>query len=391
MAARFRLWCALVAIAAAAASNPVRAADVREIHSILPLTGPASFLGQGEAATLKAVETLVNKTGGIKGQQVHFVIQDDTSSPQVDVELLNALIAAKVNVVVGSALVASCGAMLPLLKDGPVVYCMSNGIHPPPGSYMFTSAMWTQDMIIADVRYLRERGWTKIAMITSTDATGQDAERSINETVTRPENKNLTVVDREHFNTTDVSVAAQMARIRAAKPDAIIAWSTGTPAATLFRGEQEAGIDLPTLTTAGNLTYTQMHQYSQILPKTLLFAGLPQFAPEAVQDKAVKGAVTTYLTSLAAIGIKPDYGEASMWDPAMLVVSALRALGPTASPTQIRDYIDGLGHWIGADGIYDFKTYPQRGLSDVNVTVIRWDQTKGTWVGVSRPGGMPLK
>jgi branched-chain amino acid transport system substrate-binding protein len=376
-----------------AAANPLAAADVPplEIHAILPLTGPASFLGQGEATTLKAVETFVNKQGGVKGRPVHFVIQDDTSSPQVAVQLLNALIADKVNVMLGSALTAVCGAMLPMLKDGPVAYCMSNGVHPPPGSYMFTSAMWTKDMIVADVRYLRERGWTKIAMITSTDATGQDAERSLDEAFARAENKNIKVVAREHFNTTDVSVAAQMARIRGANPDALVAWSTGTPAGTLFRGEQEAGLELPTLTTAGNLTYVQMKQYGQIMPKELYFAGLPQFAPESITDKGVRAAVTTYLSSLGDIGIKPDYGQASMWDPAMLVITALRTLGPTASAEQIRQYFAGLGRWVGADGTYDFKALPQRGLDDGNVIVIRWDPSKATWVGVSRPGGMPLK
>lgn len=382
----FRAVLICLAFALVAADAPAL-----EIHAILPLTGPASFLGQGEGATLRAVEAVVNKQGGIKGRPIRFVVQDDSSSPQVAVQLLNQLIADKVNVVLGSSLTSVCGAMLPIVKDGPVVYCMSNGIHPPPGSYMFTSAMWTKDMIVADVRYLRERGWTKIAMITSTDATGQDAERSLDEAFARPENKTVKVVAREHFNTTDVSVAAQMARVRAAGPDALIAWSTGTPAATLFRGEQEAGLDLPTLTTAGNLTYVQMKQYGQIIPKELYFAGLPQFAPESVSDKGVKGAVTTYMSSLGEIGIKPDYGQASMWDPAMLVVAALRTLGPTAPPGQIRDYFANLGRWVGADGIYDFRALPQRGLDDGNVIVIRWDPGKATWVGVSRPGGMPLK
>jgi branched-chain amino acid transport system substrate-binding protein len=126
------------------------------------------------------------------------------------------------------------------------------------------------------------------------------------------------------------------------------------------------------------------------MPKELYFAGLPQFAPESITDKGVKGAVTTYMTSLGDIGIKPDYGQASMWDPAMLVVTALRTLGPTATAAQIRDYVSNLGRWVGADGIYDFRTLPQRGLDDGNVIVIRWDPSKATWVGVSRPGGRPL-
>ena len=58
-----------------------------------------------------------------------------------------------------------------------------------------------------------------------------------------PENKDITLVDRVHFNPTDVSVAAQIERVKAAKPQAFIAWSTGAPIATVFKGIVQAGLD----------------------------------------------------------------------------------------------------------------------------------------------------
>src|SRR6185437_9026225 len=126
-------------------------------------------------------------------------------------------------------LVAMCNAVTPLVKSGPVMYCLSPGIHPPAGSFAFTSSVSTIDLSRALLRYFRGRGWTRIALMTSTDASGQDAERGIDGNLALPENKGVKVVAREHFNTTDVSVAAQIENIKAAKPQAFIAWSTGAP------------------------------------------------------------------------------------------------------------------------------------------------------------------
>ena len=357
-------------------------APTLEIHAILPVTGPASFLGQGEAATLKAVEAVVNRQGGVRGRPIHFAIQDDTSSPQVAVVLLNQLIADKVNVVLGSSLTAVCGAMLPIVKDGPVVYCMSNGVHPPPGSYMFTSAMWTKDMIVADVRYLRERGWTKIAMITSTDATGQDAERSLDEAFARPENKSIKVVAREHFNTTDVSVAAQMAHVKAAGAQALVAWSTGSAFGTLMRGATEAGLSIPVLTSAGNMTYAQMKAYGSFLPKELYFPASPPYAPGELRNAAVKRAVGAFVDAMNAAGIKPENGHILAWDATFTLIDALKKVGTNADATQIRDYIENVRGAPGILGVHDFRTNPQRGVGASSVVMVRWDPAKETWVGV---------
>ena len=81
--------------------------------------------------------------------------------------------------------------------------------------------------------------------MTSTDATGQDADKGFAELLALPENKGVELVAHEHFNTTDVSVTAQIENIKAANPQAFIAWSTGAPSATMFRGAVQSGLTLP--------------------------------------------------------------------------------------------------------------------------------------------------
>ena len=118
----------------------------------------------------------MNAGDGIQGRPVHFVVQDDQTSPQLGVQLAGQVLAKHVSVILGSTLVAICRAMAPLMKDGPVMYCFSPGIHPDEGSYVFTSGVSTRDLAQAAIRFLRGKGWTRLAVLTSTDVTGQDAE-----------------------------------------------------------------------------------------------------------------------------------------------------------------------------------------------------------------------
>jgi len=53
-------------------------------------------------------------------------------------------------------------------------------------------------------------------------------------------------------------------------------------------------------------------------------------------------------------------------------------------------YLVGLRGWTGADGPYDFRTNPQRGVGEGNVVMVRWDAQRSIGVGVSRLGGVPL-
>ncbi len=373
----------------AGVTGPARAYD---LNTILPLTGGASFLGKEEQRALQLAEPLINKAGGIQGEPVHFIFYDDESNPQTGVLLSNRVMANSPAVLLGSSLVAVCNAMAPLMRNGPTMYCFSPGIHPPKGSYVFTSSVSTLDLADAMIRYFRLKGWTRLAFMTSADATGQDAERGLDEIVARPENKDVTVVEHAHFYTTDVSVAAQIERIRSANPQVLIAWSTGSPIATVFKGIVQAGLDIPIATTNGNMTYAQMTQYASFLPKQLYIA-----APEWVQhegvitlDPAVEKVQRDYFDTFKAANIKPDIAASLAWDPAMIVIDALRHVGPKATAQQVRDYIAGLKGYAGINGIYDFPRVPQRGLDVQGAVMTRWSPTKQTWELMSKPTGIPL-
>jgi branched-chain amino acid transport system substrate-binding protein len=360
-----------------------------EIDGILPLTGPQTFSGRAELQTLQIIEASVNKAGGIGGRPIHFMISDDQSSPQTTVQLTNELIGKQVPMIMGTSSTANCLAQMPLVaKDGPVTYCLSPGVRPPEGSYVFSASVFAADLAAVFVRYFRLRGWNRIAIISSTDASGQTFERYFDQAVAQPENKGVVAVDHEHFAPLDLSVAAQLARIKAANPQAIIAWTTGTPFGTVLRGIKDAGIDLPIGGGNGNMTYAQMTQYASIMPKQLYFPG--QAGVNTLLGRgAWRAAQVVYFNAFKAAGARPDLANSQAWDAALLYIDALKHTGLSANAAQIHAYIEGLHDWAGVYGIYDFRDGSQRGIGQNSTIMYTWDIEKADFAVTSKPGGYP--
>lgn len=361
-----------------------------EIYAILGMTGPATFVSQGQQQALKAFEDMFNKQGGIKGRKIHITVLDDKTDPQVGVQLANDVVAKKAPVIIVSGLVAVCRAVAALMTNGPVEYCLSPALYPKKDSYVFAGSSSTHDQLVAMLRYFNARGWNRIGMLSSIDASGQDVDAQMDALLAQPENKNIQLIDREHFAPNDIAVAAQIAKIKAANPQVFVAWTSGTPFGTVLRTAHDTGLELPIATTNGNLVYQQMKQYTSFLPKDLYVSGPGFIVAQATTAKG-RALQQQFVDALRKVGGTPDYVTGSAWDPALIIVDALRHLGTNATADQIRTYILGIKSMPGISGTYDFSTGDQRGLSDKDVVLMRWDESKDWWTAVSRPGGFPLK
>jgi branched-chain amino acid transport system substrate-binding protein len=359
-----------------------------ELNAVVPLTGGGAFLGKSFSDTFHAIELTVNASGGINGHPLKIIVSDSQTNGQTDVQLVNGLIAKRVAVFIDGGPSNVCLSSIPLLeKTGPVDYCLTPAIHPSAGSFVFSVSAATSDVVAVAMRYLRERGWKQFATITSTDATGQDYDRQVASVLAVPENREMKLVAEEHFNSSDISVTAQAARLKNASPKAVFVFTTGSALGTVLRGLNDVGLDAPVITLPSNMTYAQMSAYSGFAPKDLYFPALRLMTPEGTLKGPLRDAEASYLEAFHQLGIRPDNGDVLAWDPTLLIVDALRHLGTGASATQIRDYILHLHGWIGANGVYDFSGGDQRGLSQNSIVVARWSAAQGRWVQESRPRG----
>ncbi len=361
-------------------------ASATDIDVILPLTGPGAFLGKAQQSALMRMEKGI-ADGVIKEKPVHFIFHDDQTVPQNGVQLLTELKAKNPPVIIGSSLVAVCNAMAPLVKNGPVMYCLSPGIHPAAGSYVFTSGVDTKDLADSLIRYWRLKGITRFGLITSTDASGQDAERNIRAIFAKPENKDIAIVGDARFNPGDVSVTAQIERIKETNPQALIAWSTGGPIATVFKAITATGLDIPVATTNGNMTYAQMDQYADFLPKELYIPTSSWMSGKP--GSALEAAHASFRKLYAGGNDLPDSAATLGWDPALIVVHVLSELGPNPTAEQVRDKLVALKGYTGVNGTYDYAASPQRGLTEDAVIVSKWDPKARAWVPQSGPHGLP--
>jgi branched-chain amino acid transport system substrate-binding protein len=372
-----------LATVSTSASLPARAADPYTVPIVLSLTGGAAFLGTKEAQSLRALETLVNQQGGVRGRPVKFEIADDESNPQVAVQLVSALVAKNVPFIYGPTLTAVCQAVAPLTdKAGPATFCLSPTIFPRPGGYMFMGAPSIDDVQPVIFRYLLSRKLTKVAMITSTDASGADFEKRVDGTLAAPEFKDIKVVTREHFAPADISVAAQMARIKAAAPDVLLTFTVGTPFGTLLKGVHDSGMEIPVYGSGGNFTYGQMQQYASFLPKELILNGSRGITPDPTATGAMKKAQDAYFAALAKANVRSEFATSIPWDPMMIMLEVVRRAGTDADAAKIYTTLQSLKGWTGIEGTYDFTTRDQRGLGQSSAALFRYDQPKNEFVQV---------
>jgi branched-chain amino acid transport system substrate-binding protein len=372
-----------------AGGSPARAAEPPFIiPSINSMTGSGAFIGKENEDTIRRLETAINRGGGIKGRPIHFEIYDDQSKPQVAVELLSQIMASGSQVVLGPELTNSCLAVVPFVQTKIVQYCLSPGLDPAKGSYTFAPSVSGPDIFSAMVHYFHSKGWNRIATLTTADATGQQADQRLGGAVALPENKGAVIVDQEHFAPTDLTVAAQVARLKAAAPQVLIVWVIGTPFQTALRGLSDAAFDVPVVASNSNMIYDLMKQWAPIMPSQLIFSG-PAFLGGVI-PRAQAGAVREFYSVTKDVGVTPDLGLALGWDPALIVTSALRQLGTKATAGQIHDYIEKLHGFPGIMGVYDFTTGDQRGLTQKDLTIMRWDVKKDQWIAVSKAGGEPF-
>ena len=386
---------ALALTAAIAAAPALAAEDSYDLNVIIPLTGGGAFLGKAENQALGVVASVINKDGGIHGKKVNLVVHDDQSQPQVAVQLMSSVIATHPAIILGSTISQLCNAQAPLVKDaGPVMWCFSPSVRTEPGGWEFTSQIDSHDQQRALMTYFKGKGWKRIALITTTDASGQDAEKAITDLVKEPAFKDVTLVADEHFSTSDLSVSAQIEKMRAANPDAIVSWATAAAGGTVFRALKQAGMDLPTAASGSNMTLSQMTEYAAFLPSKMFF-GVGEWAangdPRLSVPKEVADQQKLFFASMKTIGIYPDAGYELGWEAPRVVVDALNKLPAGADAKQLHDFLINWSGHIGAEGVYDFKKTPQRGLNIDNAVVVRWDPSAKEWHLVSNLTGTPLE
>ena len=167
-------FAAAVLLAGSSATAPASAAEPFEINAILSLTGPFAFLGTSEATSLRTLEPLVNKKAASTVSR-----STSTSRRRIAARYRGAAGKRHHRETSGGGAGADVRRVVPgdrtaPAANGPVQYCFAPTIHPPAGSYMFSGGASSHDQAVETLVFAKAKGWKRLAVVATTDATGQD-------------------------------------------------------------------------------------------------------------------------------------------------------------------------------------------------------------------------
>ena len=356
LAAVWMVFC-LVLGAGAALAEPLR------IGALFSVTGPAAFLGEPEKNTLEMLVKEVNAKGGVKGQPVEVVIYDTTGDPTKAVQLATKLIKDdKVVAIIGPSTTGETMAVKPITEKEqiPLISCAAGiKITDPVNAWTFKTP--ANDHIAGEkiLNYAVSKGQKTFALLTVSDGFGASGREQLKTLLTQ---KGLTLVADETFGPKDTDMTAQLTKIRAANPDAIICWGTNPGPAVVTRNVKQLGIKIPLYMSHGvaskkyiELCGTEAAE-GVMLPagKLAVFDKLPESDP---QVKLLKEYDQAYRK---AFGVEASTFGGYAYDAFQLIIGAVQKNGATTE--QIRSGIEQTSKMVGVSGIFTMSATDHNGL-----------------------------
>jgi branched-chain amino acid transport system substrate-binding protein len=238
---------ALPLMLAAGFASAAFAADIK-LGAAEALTGPAAKYGIAikNGFTLAADE--INAKGGVNGNKIALVVEDEQGKKEEAINVFKKLIFQdKVLLVFGPTLSNSAFAADPIANAGKVVvFGTSNtaeGIT-NMGPWTFRNSVMEADVLPVTVKAaVKHFGLKKVAVIYGNDdaftKNGYDVFK------TTLEQQNIPVTDTETYAKGDVDFKAQLTKIKATNPDAIVCSCLAEEAANIILQTRALGMKQP--------------------------------------------------------------------------------------------------------------------------------------------------
>lgn len=240
-----------VPITAQQSGQPVR------VGVVLALTGPVAALGDDALRGIRLAADEIRTKGGLYGgRPVELVILDDQGRGDIAVLSLERLILReRVLAVIGGSFGTDANAILPIAERAGIPLLTPTGITIPEQQtpqrfrHGFFFLVNQTDASHALLEYATKKLNTpRIGLLRLIREFGQIGSRELNRLA--PE-YGAQIVAEELGNDPDTDFTAQLTRIRAARPQALIIWMSSPAGALAIRNARQLGLDIPILGITG--------------------------------------------------------------------------------------------------------------------------------------------
>jgi len=350
------------------------------IGAIFSTTGDNAPLGVPERETVELLVKQVNARGGIKGRPVKVEFYDDGGKPEQAVQACQKLLANKsVVAIIGPTLTGPSLAIAGMCQSAkmPLVSCAASvKIVKPVQSYVFKTAQSDSMAVERLIDYLKKRGITSVAFINDSNAFGSSG-REQWEMLSKQ--SRIKTVATESFATSDTDMTAQLSKIRAANPKAVICWGTNPGPSVVAKNMKTLGMTQPLMMSHGVANKEFIRLAGTASNGVVFPAGKLVVAKSIPNTDPQKKTLLTYTTAFEKTYKKsPNTFGGHAYDAFMLVVNSIGKAG--GDRAKIRDAIEATRGFVGISGVFNFSKTDHNGLSKNSFALVKVSDGKWTLV-----------
>ena len=169
-------------------------------------------------------------------------------------------------------------------------------------------------------------------------------------------------MDMESFNTADTDMTAQLTKIRAAGPKAVICWGTNPGPAIVAKNMRTLGMKQPLLMSHGISNMEFIRLAGSAADGVIFPAGKLLVAKLISKSDPQKARLLKYSADFQkAFGKSANTFGGHAWDALMLVADAVKAVGP--NHVKIRDRVEKTKRFVGISGVFTMSPRDHNGLT----------------------------
>jgi branched-chain amino acid transport system substrate-binding protein len=382
---------ALILVSALVLMLPLAAgAQEYRVGFVSAITGPASSLGVPERDVAVMIQKDLDAAGGISGPDgkkhpVKILIFDDESKADTTVRLAKKLIAEdKVHVLIASSQSPTSLAVVPVATEArvPLISMASSHAIVTPVKERFWVFKTPQSNIHVSthqVKYLKAKGFKKIASLYVNDAFGEDSRRGL---ATMIKDSGIEVVYEDKFEQSDKDMTPQLTKVKASGAQALVVHAIPPAASIITKQFRDLGLTIPLIHNhgVGNKPFIDLSGGAAdgvIFPigKMLVAESLADADP---QKRALLDFVAWYEKGTG----KPRSTFAGhAWDALQMAFRAFGKVDPMTPLDQarakVRDELEKTKGFAGTGGIFDMSAEDHVGLDERSMVLVRVEG--GAW------------
>jgi branched-chain amino acid transport system substrate-binding protein len=350
-----------------------------KIGAIVSLTGTYAGLGEPEKNVLEMEVARINEAGGVNGQPIEVIIEDDATDEAKAVAAASKLIEQDAVV----AIIGATGTGQTMAARGdvqraaiPQVSMAGGTVITSPVDPLVFATPWSNLIVVPfTLDYITAQGITKIGLISDSGGFGKDGQAVI--AAMAPE-AGVEVVSDQTFNPGDTDMTAQLTKIKNSDAEAVVMWTAGAEAAIIAKNAKDLGIELPIFGSHG-IARREFIEGAGEAAEGVKFAAGKVLIPSAYGEGTEAYTVATDFIDryTAAYGDAPSTFAGHAYDALYLIVEAARRIDGDVTADALRNEIEATSGWVGIGGTFTLSPEDHNGMTVGDLTM--YEIVGGDW------------